>query len=202
MHPSEPHPMPTTDAPPVAHAITHERGPMTRQVLAAAWAWNGQDGVSRLLAGVSPRCRARFEQPIGFFEWVESDLALELHAAWSALQGGDTMAQRGEDAAREMLGGPQGWLLRMASPDFLLANLPRLFRFYYRGGELSVAPLSPGHAQVLLQASGYPESWFREALPAWMRVALELTGVRTTAIQVLDVDPARPEQHPYDVRWT
>lgn len=87
--------------------ITHERGPVTRQVRTAALAWGGEAAWAAVLAAVSPACRARFERPIGFYEWVESPLALELHAAWAAQRGLDDMSQRGEDGARELLGGVQ-----------------------------------------------------------------------------------------------
>ena len=70
-------------------------------------AWGGEAAWAAVLAAVSPACRARFERPIGFYEWVESPLALELHAAWAAQRGLDDMSQRGEDGARELLGGVQ-----------------------------------------------------------------------------------------------
>lgn len=182
--------------------ITHERGPVTRQVRTAALAWGGDAAWADILAAVSPACRARFARPIGFYEWVESELALELHAAWAAHQGVDDMSQRGEDGARELLGGVQQWILRLASPAFLIENVPKLYGFYYRGGCMNLAYLGPGKAGLEFNAMGYPESWFRDGLTAWLRVALALTG--TQEVRVNHVPPNTPETpylHRYEIAW-
>jgi len=186
----------------LALQITHERGPVTRQVRTAALAWGGEAAWVAVLAAVSPACRARFSRPIGFYEWVESELALELHAAWAVQRGLDDMSQRGEDGARELLGGVQRWILRLASPAFLLENVPRLFGFYYRGGRMNLAYLGPGKAGLECNAMGYPESWFRDGLTAWLRVALALTGAQE--VQVNHVPPSTPETphlHRYEIAW-
>lgn len=174
---------------------------MTRQIRNSALAWGGEPAWARLLAAVSPACRLRFQHPIGFFEWVDSELALELHAAWAEMRGQDDMHQRGEDAAREMLRGAQQWLLRFASPTFLLQNASHLYGFYYRGGRLRLQHLRPGRATLELRAEGYPDSWFREALSAWIRVALEMTGAETPTVQ--HFPPLSPERtlHRYEVSW-
>lgn len=175
---------------------------MTRQVRTSALAWGGEAAWERLLAAVSPECRARFQHPIGFFEWVESGLALELHAAWAELRGGDDMHQRGEDAAREMLGGAQRWMLRLASPSFLLQNAPHLYRFYYTGGRLRVQHLESKRAVLEFCAEGYPETWFRDALSAWIKVALELTGAKNPTVHYLPPQGTELPLHRYEVSWT
>ncbi len=176
---------------------------MTRQVMEAARSWGGNEAVERLLATLSPVCRARFSQPIGYFEWVESELALELHEAWSRIIGADTMAERGMDAALQTLQGPQGWLLRMASPSFLLENLPRVFPFWYRGGALRVHTSGQRHARIEMWAHGYPESWFQQALTSWLRLAMELSGARQVKVTPLCMDPASAPKalHLYEVAW-
>ena len=185
-----------------SYRITHERGPMTRQIRTAALAWGGETAWETLLASVSPACRSRFQIPIGFYEWVESVLAVELHEAWVRQQGLENMSQRGEDAAREILGGVQQWILRFASPAFLLENISRIFGFYYRGGCLSLTLLRPGLAEFELRAIGYPDSWFHEGLPAWMKVSLEMTGVQGVTVNHFPPDPeTEPYLHRYEVGW-
>ncbi|HJW34659.1 MAG TPA: hypothetical protein VJ505_15035 [Holophagaceae bacterium] len=181
--------------------ITHERGPMTRQVRAAAMAEGGEAEWEALLATVSPRCRERFQKPIGYFEWVESELALELHHAWILRRGEEFMAQRGADAAREILNGAQSWLLRLATPGLLIQTLPRLFHLYYRGGDLSASVVAPGHARVELRATGYFPSWYRDGLPAWAMEALSLTGVQDLRTHYTAPPPLQPHLHQYDLRW-
>lgn len=181
--------------------ITHERGPMTRQVRAAALAEGGEAAWEALLRSVSEACRERFRRPIGYFEWVESELALELHQAWITFKGEEFMAQRGADAAREILNGAHRWLLRMATPGLLIQAMPKLFQFYYRGGELEVALLEPGLARFHLRASGYFPSWYQDALPAWVMESLRLTGMQGLTVAYFAPDPQEPCLHRYELRW-
>lgn len=190
-----------TELPPEACRITHERGPMTRQVRAALLAEGGEAAWQDLLARVSPACRARFLKPIGYFEWVESELALELHEAWITQKGEEAMAQRGADAAREILQGAQSWILRLATPSLLIQAMPRLFGFYYRGGELRTLHSEPGVAVLELQASGYFASWYRDGLPAWAMEALRLTGLKDLRVTYLPPEPSTTHRHRYELRW-
>lgn len=183
--------------------ITHERGPMTRQVNQAALAWGGESAWQDLLQRVSAPCRERFQHPVGFFEWVESPLALELHHAWATLQGLDSMGARGASAAQEMLtmGGVQSWILRTASTHFLLVNVPRIFDFYYRGGRLETVLMEPNRCVYALHALGYPEAWFTDGLPAWMKVALEQSGARKIAIRCQRKTEVSLDLHTYEITW-
>jgi len=181
--------------------ISFERGPMTRQLRNAALAIGGEAMWQELLTRVSPACRARFSEPIGYFEWVASDLALELHAAWIDFHGKDTMEQRGSEAAREILDGPQRWILRMATPGLLLQALPRMYGFYYRGGRLMLDELGEGFAEITLWATGYFPNWFDLALPAWASEALHMTGAQSVEVQVAPMDPALPHRHHYRLAW-
>lgn len=183
--------------------ITHERGPMTRQVHQAALAWGGEPAWQTLLQSVSARCRERFQHPVGFFEWVESALALELHVAWAGLRGAETMGERGEHAAHAMLemGGIQSWILRTASTHFLLVNVPRIFDFYYRGGRLETVLVESNRCVYALHALGYPEAWFMDALPSWMKVALEKSGARKVHIDGRHNEETSADLHTYEVTW-
>jgi hypothetical protein len=175
---------------------------MTRQVHAAALAEGGEVAWEALLASVSGPCRARFRKPIGYFEWVESELALELHHAWILQRGEEFMAQRGAEAAREMLQGPQSWILRLATPSLLIQSMPRLFHIYYRGGELSVASLGPGAARLELRGHGYFPAWYRDALPAWAQEALRLAGAKSVKATHLPPGPGDEAWlHRYELRW-
>ncbi|MDP2875093.1 MAG: hypothetical protein Q8O00_02845, partial [Holophaga sp.] len=42
-----------------SYRITHQRGPVSRQVRAAAIAWGGEKAWEALLDSVSPECRSR-----------------------------------------------------------------------------------------------------------------------------------------------
>lgn len=173
---------------------------MTRQVREAVLAEGGPSRWESLLASVSPPCRDRFREPVGYFEWVDSGLALELHEAWTRLRGEDSMAERGEDAARAILGGAHRWMLRLATPDLLVQAFPRLYRFYCDGGRPSLDRLGAGGADLSLEAWGYPDPWFRDAVAAWIRVALESTG--TDGVEVDHVPPPVGGcRHGYRARW-
>jgi uncharacterized protein (TIGR02265 family) len=180
------------------YLITHERGPMTRQVRRAVVAEGGEAAWQELLSNVSPACRERFSRPIGYFEWVESPLALEIHQIRQAQVSGELMEERGEQAAREILAGAHSWLLRMATPMLFLQSAPRMLNFYYRGPLGTVQHLSDGHADMLLRAAGHPESFFKEGLCAFLRVALALTGAKQTTV---DYMREGVDQHRYLIRW-
>jgi hypothetical protein len=174
---------------------------MTRQVRTAVLAMGGEPMWEELLSRVSPACRERFSHPIGYFEWVESKLALELHAAWITLHGEETMAERGSGAAREILDGPQRWILRMATPTLLVQAMPRMFGFYYQGGRLRVDALGADFAEISLWATGYFNSWFDEALPAWAHEALRMAGAVDSNVTAQPPDPEAPYRHRYVLRW-
>jgi hypothetical protein len=174
---------------------------MTRQLRTAALAMGGEPLWLELLSKVSPACRARFSEPIGYFEWVESDLALELHAAWIDLLGKDTMEERGAEAAKEILDGPQRWILRMATPSLLIQAMPRMFGFYYRGGRLTLDALSAESAEITLWATGYFPNWFDKALPAWGTEALRMTGAVSVEVEAVPGNPDLPCYHHYVLRW-
>jgi hypothetical protein len=196
---------PWTDADtfgPAAEAlrIVRERGPMTRQVRESVLREGGAEAWEALLASVSLACRARFFKVPGYFEWVESPLALELHAAWTALRGADPMAERGKDAAREILGGAHRWMLKLATPGLLLQAFPRLYDFYYQGGLVTVERLDESSAELILDAWGYPEAWYRDALTAWLLAALEATGTPNISLAYQAPRPGTC-RHRYSVRW-
>jgi len=176
---------------------------MTRQVRTSVLAWGGEAAWDDLLAVVSPNCRARFSHAIGYYEWVESELAVELHQAWSQARGQDEMTLRGEDAARQILGGVQRWILRMASPTFILENAPRVFGFYYRGGRMDLVRCTPGEAELEFRATGYPGGWFEHGVPAALKVALELGGCLEVSVihRAPESEETEPFLHRYAIHW-
>lgn len=180
------------------YRITHERGPMTRQVKRAVLAEGGEAAWRALLSRVSPACRERFARPIGYFEWVESELALEIHHARAEQLGNEFMAERGEQAAREILGGAHAWILRMATPALFLQSAPRMLPFYYRGPETRLLRLEAESADMELRAFGHPASWFQEGICAFLRVALSLTGAQNPVVTYTHVTS---DLHHYQVRW-
>lgn len=174
---------------------------MTRQVRDAVLRAGGPAAWEELLAGLSQACRERFSHPVGYFEWVDSTLALELHEAWRRRRGAEFMAERGEDAAREILGGAHRWMLRLATPDLLIQAFPRVYRFYYDGGRACLDRLGSREADLSLEAWGYPEAWFREGVSAWIRVALGFTGAGPVAVVYGEPAPGTL-RHTYRVQWS
>lgn len=175
---------------------------MTRQVRNAVHAQGGPAAWESLLAELSPACRTRFSQPVGYYEWVESGLALELHGAWARQQGLDDMAERGRAAAREMLSGVQRWILRLTTTAFVVDNIPRLMAFYYRGGQMRVLRQKAGFAELAFHASGYPDSWFGAGLPAGLTEGLSLTGAEGVRVDHHPPTPgAEDGVHHYEVHW-
>ncbi len=180
------------------YLITHERGPMTRQVRRAVVAEGGEAAWQELLSRVSPACRERFSRPIGYFEWVESAFAWEIHQARREQLGGEFMAELGEQAAREILAGAHSWILRMATPMLFLQSAPRMLPFYYRGPQGAVERLEEGMADLLLRAAGHPEAWYEDGMCTFLRVALGITGAKNPMVRHVREGV---DQHRFLVTW-
>ncbi len=161
-----------------AARITHVRGPMTQQVRKVQIEHGGEAAWNELLAQVSEPCRLVFSKPIGLFEWVDANLSAELSVAYHHRHGETWAFDRGRVSAREQLTLINQWLLKAVSPSFVLQNASRVFRFYYRGGQLVLDELGPNHARISLWAEGYYPAWYELGLPGWAQEALEMAGAR------------------------
>lgn len=183
--------------------ITELRGPMTRQVRDAALAEGGEAAWESLLAGVSEPCRRTFSKPIGLYEWIPAEHSRELSLAFMATADPAYTYRRGLESAREQLTVVNRWILRLMSPGFLLQNMPRLFSFYYRGGQVVVDRLEPGSAKVSLWADAFYDIWYERGLPGWIQGALALAGAKDLSIRYI---PPEGEgllafRHGYEIRW-
>lgn len=161
--------------------ITHVRGPMTQQVRKAMLEQGGEEAWNKLLAQVSEPCRSVFMKPVGLFEWVDAELSSELSVAYQDRFGEAWAFDRGRGTAREQLTFINRWLLKALSPAFVLQNAARVFRFYYRGGQLVLDELDSHSARISLWANGYYPAWYEQGLPGWAQEALEMSGARNVA---------------------
>jgi hypothetical protein len=91
-------------------------------------------------------------------------------------------------------------MLKLATPGMLLQAFPRLYDFYYQGGQVTVARLEESTAELTLDAWGYPEAWYREALTAWLGAALEATGAPGIFLEYQAPEPGTCRHH-YRIRW-
>jgi len=179
------------------------RGPMTRQVREAVIRERGEAAWDSLLASLSPSCRATFSRPIGLYEWIPAEHSKELSLAFMATVDADYTRRRGAESAREQLTVVNRWLLRLMSPAFLLQNLPRLFAFYYRGGQVMVDRLGPGAARVSLWSDAFYPAWYELGLTAWLEGALALTGAKDVAVAYTppESEGLAAFRHGYEIRW-
>ena len=184
--------------------VSHVRGPVTQQIRQAVLRVGGQPAWELMLAQVSEPCRYLFSGPIGSYEWVDADLAAEMNTAFLKLKGLDWIHSRGRDAAREQLLTVHRWLIKLASPEFLLSNTPRILGLYYRGCKGAVNQSGAGEATLNLWAHGYYPEWFSHGLVGWLQGALELSGAKD-----LQIHHQRPDGHGLDsvchryrVTWT
>lgn len=183
--------------------ITELRGPMTRQVRDAVLKAGGETAWEALLGKVAEPCRLTFSKPIGLYEWIPAEHSKELSLAFMATADPDYTYQRGIESAREHLTVVNRWILRLVSPGFLLQNMPRLFAFYYRGGQVVVDRLEAGSARVSLWADAFYPAWYERGLTGWLMGALALAGAKGLSIEYL---PPEGEgllafRHGYEIRW-
>ena len=162
--------------------ISHVRGPVTQQIRQAVLRAGGQPAWESLLAQVSEPCRRLFLSPIGSYEWVDANLAAEMNTAFLTLKGVEWLNTRGRDAASEQLLNVHRWLLKLASPEFLLNNTPRILSLYYRGCKGAVEHVGAGETNLKLWAQGYFPEFFSHSLVGWLQSALELSGANDLQI--------------------
>lgn len=183
--------------------ITELRGPMTRQVRDAVLRSGGEGAWEALLEGVSEACRQTFAKPIGLYEWIPAAHSKELSLAFMATADAAYTYRRGIESAREQLTVVNRWIMRLMSPNFLLQNMPRLFAFYYRGGQVVVDRLEPGSARVSLWADAFYPAWYESGLAGWLEGALALTGAKGVTIRYVapEGDGLLAFRHGYEIRW-
>ncbi len=183
--------------------VTHVRGPVTQQIRDTVLKAKGRAAWEALLAQVSGLCREVFSKPIGVYEWVDADLAAEMSVTFLAQEGVEWARIRGQDAAREQILTVHRWLLKLASPAFLLNNTPRILSLYYRGCAGQVDRAGPGEADLSLWAHGYYPEWYSHGLVGWLQGALELTGARNPRItyQPPFGEGLEAVRHRYRVTW-
>lgn len=162
--------------------VSHVRGPVTQQIRQAVLLAGGQPAWEALLEKVSEECRSLFMGPIGSYEWVDADLAAEMNLAFLEFKGPDWILSRGRSAAREQLLMVHRWLIKLASPEFLLNNAPRMLGLYYRGCKGTVEHIGSGEAVLKLWAQGYYREWYSHGLVGWLQGALELSGAKDLRI--------------------
>lgn len=183
--------------------VSHVRGPVTQQIRQAVLLAGGQPAWEALLAEVSEECRALFLSPIGSYEWVDADLAAEMNRAFLEYKGPEWILSRGRSAAREQLLLVHRWLIKLASPEFLLNNAPRMLGLYYRGCRGTVDHLGPGEAVLNLWAYGYYPEWYSHGLVGWLQGALELSGAKELRVHHEPPPGHGPDsvRHRYRVTW-
>lgn len=186
-----------------AFRVSHVRGPVTQQIRQAILLAGGQPAWDSLLAKVSESCRDLFLNPIGSYEWVDAELAAEMNTVFLEAMGPECIHSRGRKAAREQLLVVHRWLIKLASPEFLLSNAPRILGLYYRGCKGAVEHAGAGQATLNLWAQGYYPEWYSHGLVGWLQGALELSGAKDLHIQ--HQPPTGPGLesvcHRYHVAW-
>lgn len=183
--------------------ITHVRGPVTQQIRQAVLRAGGQPVWEWLLAQVSEPCRNLFLNPIGSYEWVDADLAAEMNTTFLTLKGVEWLNTRGQDAAREQLLTVHRWLIKLASPEFLLNNTPRILSLYYRGCKGAVEHAGAGEVNLKLWARGYFPEFFSHSLVGWLQSALGLSGAKDLRLhyELPDGQGLDSVCHRYHVTW-
>lgn len=162
--------------------ILEIRGPVLQHIKSHCQTVCGPEGWEGMLSELSEACRDIFRQDPSVWAWVDVRLVWELSHALIRRVGTEFLADRGRTAAEDHLTSLSAWFMRLASPIFLMMNMPHIWRFFFRGGLLTIDHLEEGVAQFSVWASnGYPEM-FAITFKAWTSKALEMAGARDIAV--------------------
>ncbi len=163
--------------------VTEVRGPNVVQLRRVVVKHGGEKAWNDLLSQVSQPCRQEFEKPLGLYDWVQECHFTELSQAYIRWSGRHDAGKAGEAAAQEEFTTLHRWMLRMMTPGFLLASMPKFFSFYTRGGCVVVDESGPGYAQISVWVDGFFPEWFSPGLSSWTQRALELTGAKGVFVE-------------------
>ncbi|MBL0209808.1 MAG: hypothetical protein IPQ13_02675 [Holophagaceae bacterium] len=183
--------------------VTEVRGPNIVQIRKVVLRHGGEEAWKALLARVSGPCRAQFEKPLGLYDWVQERHFTELSQAYILWSGRHDAGKAGQAAAQEEFTTLHRWMLKMMTPGFLLASIPRFFAHYTKGGCVVVDESGPGHAQISVWADGFFPEWYSPGLTSWTQRALELTGAQGVQVEYQEPMDAGPEscRHIYRLSW-
>ena len=183
--------------------VTEVRGPNVVQLRKVVMRHGGESAWNELLSRVSEPCRSAFERPLSLYDWVEERHFTELSQAYILWSGRHDAGKAGQAAAQEEFTTLHRWMLRLMTPGFLLASIPKFFAHYNRGGHVAVDESRPGHAQISVWADGFFAEWYSPGLTSWTQRALELTGAKDVEVvyqpqSALGNEPCR---HIYHLTW-
>ncbi|MBL0313103.1 MAG: hypothetical protein IPP78_10405 [Holophagaceae bacterium] len=183
--------------------VTEVRGPNIVQIRKAVIQHAGEEAWRELLSRVSEPCRARFEKPLGLYDWVEECHFTELSKAYIRWSGRHDAGKAGQVAAQEEFTTLHRWMLKMMNPGLLLASIPKFFAHYTRGGCVVVDKSGTGYAQISVWVDGFFPEWFSPGLTCWTQRALELTGAKGVVVEYHPPEDTGPEscRHIYNLTW-
>lgn len=183
--------------------VTEVRGPNVVQIRKVVVRHGGEEAWNVLLTQVSEACRAQFEKPIGLYDWVEERHFSELSKAYIVWTGRHDADKAGQAAAQEEFTTLHRWMLRLMTPGFLLANIPKFFAHYTRGGCVVVDESGPGSAQISVWVDGFFPEWFSPGLTSWTQRAMELTGAKSVRVDHQPPLTPGPDafRHIYRLTW-
>ncbi len=183
--------------------VTEVRGPNVVQIRKVVVRHGGEGAWNDLLSQVSEGCRAQFEKPVGLYDWVEECHFTELSKAYIRWSGRHDAGKAGEAAAQEEFTTLHRWMLRMMTPGFLLASIPKFFAHYTRGGHVVVDESGSGYAVISVWVDGFFPEWFSPGLTSWTQKAMELTGAKNVSVEYQAPPVTGPEacRHIYRLTW-
>lgn len=163
----------------------------------------GERAWQELLAQVSQPCRQQFEKPPGLYDLVKESHFTELSKAYIRWSGCHDASKAGQAAAQEEFTTLHRWMLRMMTPGFLLASLPKFFALYVRGGCVVVDESEAGQAQISVWADAFSPEWYSPGLTSWTKKAMELTGAKGVRVEYQAPPGTGPESchHIYRLAW-
>lgn len=183
--------------------VTEVRGPNVVQIRKVVVRHGGEEAWNELLSQVSEPCRTQFEKPLGLYDWVKETHFTELSKAYIHWSGRHDAGKAGQAAAQEEFTTLHRWMLKMMTPGFLLASIPKFFAHYTRGGCVVVDESGPGYAHISVWVDGFFPEWFSPGLTSWTQRALELTGAQDVAVEHQAPPDTGPEscRHGYRLAW-
>ncbi|MBP6628428.1 MAG: hypothetical protein KBG28_10935 [Kofleriaceae bacterium] len=149
---------------------------------------HGQDGLRRLAAAASPALRALVERKVEPAAWYPFDLFIELMALIDREFGrGDGRMARvlGYEGAGANLPTIYRLFYRIGAPLWILGRAAKLWSAHYDSGRLVVRAPAPRQAELDIVGFEQPTCSHCEAVAGWTHRALELSGGKDAAVDVV-----------------
>jgi hypothetical protein len=164
----------------------------------------GEGGYADVAARLTGDAKAAFTGNALPFAWYAFPTLAEIdRAILLGPMGGDLkhMKHFGSTIARYDLSTIYKVLLKVGSPAFLLKRVSVVYSTYVRGGAITAASVTQGHARLAMSDGDFPLYFCDQGVPGWFTAAIELSGGKDIHVAQVDCVHRGAKSCAWEASW-